>query len=587
MPARSLAARLLSHAVAARHLALAGSLLTAAAAAATGCTQAVAYACDQAHPCADGLVCDDTGTCVEPEPPPPPPPPGPCTSSEACPDDDAPYCTGDKPAERSCTATCDADAVCAEVDAGLGFCNAGACAACGVDDDRGCGGTAPVCDDAGGDAACRACADDGECASGVCLADGSCADEAQVSFVVPAPAPGATCAVDDPCGLEAAALAVSGGADGGARPIIKLMPTAGASFELAATLKLVDGTQLEGSGAVIELLDLGPENDDGPVLSTLGAVGLRRLTVRGAHGVDPQAVGIVVTEDSSLTLREVTVRDNDQRGLWLLGPATVADSLITGNRFGAIAAEAPLVIERSTVSGNTGAGRAITCSASAPLSMRDSVVADNDGAGIVTFAETTITGSRIDDNLGAGVRASGPLTLLRSTVRGNLAGGVRAVAAEVVVTIVNNVIAGNGSNLPDVTFGGLAVDAAPGSMVAFNTIADNRSGSGVGATGGLSCLGGSLTTRNNLLFANRTGASQVGQRLGSCGSDHDLVATSSDAPQLGFVDAAAGDYHLTRGSVLALDLGVPLGEGEVALDLDGDGRPTGAAPDLGADELVD
>jgi hypothetical protein len=584
MSARSIAARLPAQRPDLGRVLLAASALAASALAAA-CTQAVAYACDQDHPCPDGWVCDDAGTCVEPEPP-PPPPPGPCTSSDACADDAAPYCTGAKPAEMACTATCDDDAVCAEVDASAGYCNAGACAACGLDDDRGCGGTAPVCDDATGAATCRACATDDECASGVCLADGSCADEARVSYVVPAPAPDATCASDAPCGLEAAALAVDGD-PAHARPIIKLLPTPGASFELAATLKLADGTRLEGSGAVIELLDLGAENADVPVLAAVGAVDLRRLTVRGAHGADPLAAGILGTEDSTLSLREVTVRDNDQRGLWLLGAAAIVDSTITDNRFGGIAAEGDLIIERSIVSGNTGAGRAITCSASAPLTMRDSVVAGNDGAGVVTFAATTISGSRIEANLGAGVRASAPLTLLRSTVRDNLLGGVRAVAAEVVVTIVNNVIAGNGSNLPDVAFGGLAVDAAPGSMVAFNTIAENHSGAGAGATGGLSCLGGSLTTRNNLLYANRTGASQAGQRVGSCGSDHDLIATSSDAPQLAFVDAAAGDYHLTDGSVLALDLGVALGDGEVGLDVDGEARSAGGTPDLGADELVD
>jgi hypothetical protein len=48
-----------------------------------------------------------------------------------------------------------------------------------------------------------------------------------------------------------------------------------------------------------------------------------------------------------------------------------------------------------------------------------------------------------------------------------------------------------------------------------------------------------------------------------------------------FVDPAHGDYHLTAGSA-AVDRGLPAG---VADDIDGNPRPVGAAPDLGAHEL--
>ncbi|MBN1484349.1 MAG: hypothetical protein JXA37_06465 [Chloroflexia bacterium] len=48
-----------------------------------------------------------------------------------------------------------------------------------------------------------------------------------------------------------------------------------------------------------------------------------------------------------------------------------------------------------------------------------------------------------------------------------------------------------------------------------------------------------------------------------------------------FVDPEAGDYHLAAGS-RAIDAGLPLGVDE---DLDGQPRPIGAGPDLGADEF--
>lgn len=50
-----------------------------------------------------------------------------------------------------------------------------------------------------------------------------------------------------------------------------------------------------------------------------------------------------------------------------------------------------------------------------------------------------------------------------------------------------------------------------------------------------------------------------------------------------FVDPAAGDYHLDFGSA-AIDKGLPT---IIAVDIDGDSRPYGPLPDLGADELHD
>ena len=49
----------------------------------------------------------------------------------------------------------------------------------------------------------------------------------------------------------------------------------------------------------------------------------------------------------------------------------------------------------------------------------------------------------------------------------------------------------------------------------------------------------------------------------------------------GFVDPGAGDYHLRLTSA-AIDRGIDAG---VTVDIDGDLRPIGPAPDLGADEF--
>ena len=49
-----------------------------------------------------------------------------------------------------------------------------------------------------------------------------------------------------------------------------------------------------------------------------------------------------------------------------------------------------------------------------------------------------------------------------------------------------------------------------------------------------------------------------------------------------FVNAAAADLHLAPTATLAIDHGAPVSA--VTADWDGDPRPAGAAPDLGADE---
>ncbi|MBC8508601.1 MAG: right-handed parallel beta-helix repeat-containing protein [Anaerolineales bacterium] len=49
-----------------------------------------------------------------------------------------------------------------------------------------------------------------------------------------------------------------------------------------------------------------------------------------------------------------------------------------------------------------------------------------------------------------------------------------------------------------------------------------------------------------------------------------------------FLDAPSGDLHLSESAASAIDQAVPLAE--VTADIDGDSRPQGAAPDIGADE---
>lgn len=63
-----------------------------------------------------------------------------------------------------------------------------------------------------------------------------------------------------------------------------------------------------------------------------------------------------------------------------------------------------------------------------------------------------------------------------------------------------------------------------------------------------------------------------------------LTGNLSTANASWFVDSPSGDLHLSPGVSIAIDQAVALGE--VPDDFDGQLRPFGAAPDIGADELV-
>jgi hypothetical protein len=68
------------------------------------------------------------------------------------------------------------------------------------------------------------------------------------------------------------------------------------------------------------------------------------------------------------------------------------------------------------------------------------------------------------------------------------------------------------------------------------------------------------------------------------GASATLAGNLESAPLSMFEDIGAGDLHLNPGAALAIDQGVPLAAGLCDEDIDGDLRPIGAAPDIGADE---
>jgi uncharacterized protein DUF4082/Big-like domain-containing protein len=102
-------------------------------------------------------------------------------------------------------------------------------------------------------------------------------------------------------------------------------------------------------------------------------------------------------------------------------------------------------------------------------------------------------------------------------------------------------------------------------------------------------LSGTYATPIEYRFAGTTGVLVANNLLdgfpwardGATGSEQNNL---SGATANMFVNAAAGDLHLSASATTAIDHGVPLAN--VTDDWDGQSRPSGAAPDIGADEFV-
>jgi hypothetical protein len=446
-----------------------------AAIAAMACTKTNANFCDDDHPCDEGFICnpatagcDEIGT-------------EPCADSGEC-DAPSPYCVPNASDDLVCSTSCaDDDTVCAFVHPGdRPYCVVDTCGACDPEQEDvatdDCMGTSPHCDATSLE--CRACASHDECASAVCLDTGACADPDAVLYAMPAG--DGDCGQNSQCSLPTAVSMVDA-----QHIFIKLDTRDLATFTITDTLQLDEHVTIIGDGATIDIMD----NDDAPVLTVSAPVEIHGATISGASG-NASARGISCTA-GSLSLRDVTVRDN----------------------------------------------------------------------------------------AGAGIFSDGcPLDLDACSIENNAGGGVLAFVSSQIHRITNNFVFGNGA--ASAQNAGVRLAAASGSVIEFNTIAENPADVD-GESTGLFCQGNSVTLRNNIIFAN-TGANAVGQNAGSCLRENNLVRAFADAAELAFVDRANGNYRLTADSAPAIDAG----DTELGLSTDHDGDPRDSSPDIGADEYI-
>lgn len=220
------------------------------------------------------------------------------------------------------------------------------------------------------------------------------------------------------------------------------------------------------------------------------------------------------------------------------------------------------------------------------IEVRGNTIADNrtslgtNGSGGGAYLEEM--SATVADNLIFRNQATGPFF-----ARG---GGVRLANCSD-FTLTNNVIAQNEASKRG---SGVAISSSNGTL-AHNTIAQNYRGVGTG----VEVWGGTVVLSNTILVSHTVGitvtssgtATLGGTLWGSglwangvdWGGDGTIVTSTVNlwADPL-FANPALDDYHLRAGSA-AIDVGVDAG---VGTDIDGEPRPRGTNPDLGADEFT-
>ena len=307
-----------------------------------------------------------------------------------------------------------------------------------------------------------------------------------------------------------------------------------------------------------------------------------------AEGGGIYALGATITISGCDVVSNTAARTEGGYGAGLhLGycVATLIDNTIRDNSAGAgrhgrgggvHAFESQVTLENNTICSNTASSR---------------------GGGVcIYYGQSTLTSNTIcsntttDTGSGAGIYLYYPdTTLTANTIVGNVsvwnAGGLFATGEDE-LRLDNNVV----SNNEAVYFGsGLYFEAAIAKL-RNNTLVGNGGPAGTGITAHRDYYGTkSIVEMTNTIVASHTLGVQVDT---DCRADLDATLWYGNANNwVGDVTAlnsrygdpalARDGYHLTPGSA-AIDQGVPVA---VATDIDGEQRPQGGAPDIGADEF--
>jgi uncharacterized repeat protein (TIGR01451 family) len=284
----------------------------------------------------------------------------------------------------------------------------------------------------------------------------------------------------------------------------------------------------------------------------------------------------------------------------LIGNTVISNTSYAGG--GVYLRESLAVLSGNIVISNTAAEGGGLFLLHSPATLSGNVVYSNTalfGGGLfLESSDATLTGNTVFANTARGAGGgllvySDNVMLSGNTILSNTAdrgGGLFLVKSNVKLT--NNVIADNWANSAG---GGLYIEDSS-SWLSHNTISRNSSGDGSGVyvtdwsdlysvailtntilvshSVGISVTGGNTVVVNGILWHNTP--ITISQAVTAI-----VTAQNQHAGAPAFVDPDAGNYHIGVASA-AVDVGVDAG---VSDDMDGEPRPMGRSPDLGADEL--
>lgn len=488
------------------------------------CTREDSAACT-----GDTAVCDTSvGQCVE------------CTAA------DRSACTGAKMA-------CDT--------------SVGKCVQCSATDPGSCTGDTPVC---GSDNTCHACAMHSECSSKACMPDGTCLDTEKIAYVDPAGS-GSACTRAMPCASLQAALNLK-------RPFVKVTGTIKENVNFDNQTSMV--TTILGDPGAKLTSDVVGEN----LLTVVGAsrLSIVGLEITGAKGMADGiagirgGIGIYVPSSGSVSLEHVVLSDNDIAGIRASGGSLdVSTSLITKCPVGVEVTSGTVRLVDSTVTENRNGNVIVN---SGTVQIRKSILSKSAQGNGVHGRDSTMTveQSTISENGGYGMLVlNGALTLLKSDVNRNRGAGVVEFGS-VISHITNNFIVENGTDGPSGSaYGGAYLVSRETNTFDFNTVVNNKVGSG-GNAGGVQCISGGYFSKNNLIGNNSF------RDFANC--TYDVIPTPHLDPS---VFSKPGDYHLSGnapGSIRDAVECFSLAGVSIDKDIDDEHRPANGKCDLGADE---
>lgn len=451
-----------------------------------------------------------------------------CDGPEDC-DADAPVCDADSGTCRGCTE----HAECEAIDDGAPACSA--------------------------DGSCVECVLDEHCASDVCdTGEQACVPEANVVYMATGGSTDESCGThDDPCKRFIEALAQVAAP----RDIVKVNPgtyngdTPPIQVPADLTVTLLSG------GAIVD------PAADGTIFQ-IGAGASFRMNGGEVSGATGAGADGFQCADATSTLRlvDVKVADNTGDGVQCLGT---------------------VVLENVEVASNDGNG--LECNNGVSLTITGGKISGNT-TGIEAADTTTLTGVDVFGNSEIALRCHGSCDVSRTKFRSNAFGGVDAAATA--GRFVNNLFLGNGGGEAG-SLGAIFLWPNEGEqtvLFAYNTVVGNHSRSA--QAGGVHCVSDvGVTSPNNLVQGNLDSDDKEDNASGADGANI-CNFTYSNIGEIGanpdnnidfdpvFIDV----YHLPPDSSCK-DHGNPTGVEDIDVDLDGEPRPFGDAPDCGCDEF--